>query len=122
MSIRTERVAGVIREELSRVLLRDLDTSGFGLLSITDVIMTADLRIAKVYVSSYHADVDRDTVLGFFEKHARELRMAVGRSVRLKFTPELRFYYDETLDRVERFDRIFKDIHKQDEDRSHDVS
>ena len=113
MSIRTERVAGVIKEQISQTLIRDIDTSGFGLITVTDVIMTPDLRLAKVYISHYRSDKSNDAVISFLEENKKTLRFAVGKSVRLKFTPELRFYIDETLDKMERMEHLFNQIHKE---------
>lgn len=112
MSIRTERVAGEIKQRISTMLLRDIDTSGYGLVTITDVIMTADLRLAKVYVSHFRSGRSNEDVLAFLDEHLKEIRMAVGRDVRLKFTPEIRFFIDETLDRAERIDALFRRIHE----------
>ncbi len=112
MSVRTERVAGLIKEELSATLIRDIDTSGFGIVTVTEVIMTPDLRLAKVYVSAYGRQRTKEEILGFFAEHERHLRMVVGRNVRLKFTPELRFYLDETLERADRLEQLFKQIHE----------
>lgn len=111
MSIRTERVAGEIKQRISMMLQRDIDTSGYGLLTITDVIMTPDLRLAKIYVSHFRSGKSNEQVLSFFDEHLKAIRMTVGRDVRLKFTPELRFFIDETLDRAERIDELFRKIH-----------
>ena len=117
MSIRTERVASVIREQLSSSMLRDVDTHDFGMVTITDVMMTPDLRIAKIYVSHYGSGKNDAEVLEFLEENTKMLRMAVGRSIRLKFTPELRFYIDQTMERVERLDELFRKIHEEEDRR-----
>ncbi|MBI5646586.1 MAG: 30S ribosome-binding factor RbfA [Ignavibacteriae bacterium] len=117
MSIRTERVAGLIREVIGGMLQRDIDTSGYGLLTVTDVIMAPDLKLAKIYISHYHSDKTNEQVLAFFEEHHKAIRMEIGRSVRLKFTPELRFYIDETLNRVERLEQLLGRIHEEEKNR-----
>jgi len=117
MSIRTARVAQLVKEQISESLTRDIDTEGFGLMTVTDVIVTADLRIAKVYISHYQSGKTDEQILGFLDEHAKEIRMAVGRSVRLKFTPELRFFIDQTLDRVERLEELIRKIHEDESSR-----
>lgn len=117
MSIRTERVAQLIKQEISQALTRSIETGGYGLLTVTDVIVTPDLRIAKIYVSHFHSGKSDDEVLAFLEGHGKELRMGVGRSVRLKFTPELRFYIDQTLDKVERIEELIRKIHEDERGR-----
>ncbi|MBR9975745.1 MAG: 30S ribosome-binding factor RbfA [Bacteroidetes bacterium] len=117
MSIRTERVAQLIKQEISRALTRDIETDGYGLLTVTDVMVTPDLRIAKIYVSHFQSGKTDDEVLAFLEDNAKELRMGVGRSVRIKFTPELRFFIDQTLDKVERIEELIKKIHEDEQGR-----
>lgn len=117
MSIRTARVAQLIKQQISDTLTRDIETEGFGLLTVTEVMVTPDLRIAKVYVSHFQSGKDDDAVLAFLEENSREIRMAVGKSIRLKFTPELRFYIDQTLDKVERLDELFRQIHEDESSR-----
>jgi ribosome-binding factor A len=117
MSIRTERVAQLIKQQISETLTRDIETEGYGLLTVTDVMVTPDLRIAKVYVSHFHSGKSDEDVLGFLDGHVRAIRMAVGKSVRLKFTPELRFYIDQTLDKVERLEELIRKIHEDEDQR-----
>lgn len=117
MSIRTERVAGVIQKELSELLTRDVETSGYGLVTVTEVIMTADLRLAKVYVSFYATEKTREECMAFIESHAKSMRQAIGRVLRIKFTPELRFYYDETLDKVDRIEELLRQVRKEESGR-----
>lgn len=117
MSIRTARVAQLIKQEISQALTRTIETAGYGLLTVTDVIVTPDLRIAKVYVSHFQSGRSDDEVQAFLDGHAKELRMGVGRAVRLKFTPELRFYIDQTLDKVERIEELIKQIHEGEQQR-----
>ncbi|PLX23182.1 MAG: 30S ribosome-binding factor RbfA [Ignavibacteria bacterium] len=117
MSIRTARVSQLIKQQISETLSRDIETDGFGLLTVTEVMVTPDLRIAKVYVSHFQSGKSDEDVLAFLDDKTREIRMAVGKSVRLKFTPELRFYIDQTLDKVERLDELFRQIHEDESSR-----
>ena len=50
-------------------------------------------------------------------EHAKELRMGVGRAVRLKFTPELRFYIDQSLEKAERIEELIRQIHEDEQGR-----
>jgi ribosome-binding factor A len=117
MSIRTERVAGVIKSEIGRILQQDIDTSGYGLLTVTDVIMTADLKLAKVYISHYPQLRTNVDVLRFLEENAKQIRMSIGRAVRLKSTPEVRFFMDETMNKVERIETLLRQIHEEERNR-----
>jgi len=117
MSIRTARVAQLIKQEISEALTTRIDTTGYGLLTVTDVIVTPDLRLAKVYVSHFHSDRTNEQVLAFLDDNLKVIRMGVGSAVRLKFTPELRFYIDETLEKVERIEQLIRQIHEGEQGR-----
>ena len=117
MSVRTNRVATLVKECIGEALTREVDTSGYGILTVTEVFVTADLRLAKVYISHYRSNKTNAEVMSFFDGHLKQLRMKVGRELKLKFTPELKFYIDETLERVERLEEIFKQIHTEESSR-----
>lgn len=111
MSVRTEKVASLIREVISNLLSREYNGVEYGFLTVTDVRMTADLKIAKVYVSILGSAEVRERSLHLLEEHKPSIRHTVGTHVRLKFTPEILFYLDNTMDRVERIETLIKQIH-----------
>ena len=93
---------------------REYRDPSYGFITVTEVHMSPDLRIAKIYVSIMgNADV-KERTLAMLEQNKYEIRSFIGSHLRLKFTPEVHFYVDETLDRVERIDQIIKQIHKND--------
>jgi ribosome-binding factor A len=92
MSIRTARVASLIKQQISETLSKEIDTDGYGLLTVTEVTVTPDLRMARVHVSHFNSGKTDDQVLEFLNGNAKEIRMAVGKSVRIKFTRK----YDST--------------------------
>lgn len=99
-----------MKEEMSRILLRDivLETNVF--LTVTDVIMSPDLKIAKVYLSIFDTIEKKETAINELMRRKGEIRHLLGSRVRLKFTPDLQFYLDDTLDKVDSLERIFKKI------------
>ena len=117
MSIRPARVAQLIKHEISEALTTRIETTGYGLLTVTEVIVTPDLRLAKIYVSHFRSEKSNAQILEFLEANAKEIRMGVGKAVRLKFTPELRFYIDETLEKVERIEELIRQIHEDEQGR-----
>ncbi len=110
MSIRSEKVSSLMKEEMSKILLRDivLETNVF--LTVTDIIMSPDLKIAKVYLSIYDSVEKKEAAINELMRRKGELRHLLGSRVRLKFTPDLQFYLDDTLDKVDSLERIFKKI------------
>ena len=115
MSLRTERVASLIKEEIGMFFSREYRDSVYGLITVTDVQMSPDLRIAKIYVSIMGNSEVKVRTLAMLEQHKPEIRLFIGSHLRLKFTPSVQFYIDQTLDQVERINQLIKQIHKNDE-------
>ena len=114
MTLRTDRVASLIREELGTYLSHRYQSSEYGLVTVTGVEVTPDLRIAKVYVSILGDDARKKATLKQLELDKKAVRSFLGSHVRIKFTPEIHFHLDETMDRVDRIDRIIRQIHSSD--------
>ncbi len=107
---RLTRVGETIREELSAMLLRDLKDPRIGFVTITDVVMSPDLRQAKVYFSRIGTEAERAESLEGLRAAAGFMRRELGNRLALKFAPELRFYYDESLETGSRIDRLLREI------------
>ena len=114
MSLRTERVASLIKEEVGMLFAREYRDPAFGFITVTEVRVTPDLRLAKIYVSIMGSSSKREETLKMLEARKGEVRSFIGARVRLKFTPTVQFYIDETLDRVEKIDQLIRQIHKDD--------
>ncbi|HWP81303.1 MAG TPA: 30S ribosome-binding factor RbfA [Bacteroidota bacterium] len=112
MSVRTEKVASLIKQEMSLIVQRTFRMEEFGFITITDVRMSPDLKIAKVYVSIFGNAEQKEKVLGHLEAEKSSMRAALGHVIRLKFTPSIVFYLDETLDRAMNIENILHRIHK----------
>jgi len=111
MSIRTERVASLIKEEIGGILSRDYRDPGHGFTTVTDVKMSPDLKIARVYFSVFGSPEVRKAAMARLEEDRPRLRREVGSHLRMKFTPALQFFLDDTLDHVDRINTIIKKIH-----------
>lgn len=114
MSVRMEKVASLIQQEISALFAHEFSDSTYGFMTVTDVRMTADLKIARVYVSILGNVELRERSMKRLEEQKPNIRHIVGSHVRLKFTPEIHFYLDDTMDRVERIETLIKQIHKND--------
>ncbi len=113
MSIRTERVASLIKEEIGGILVREYSDKTFGFITVTDVKVTADLKIAKVYFSIFGEAAVQERTMGMLEEEKPRIRGLVASHLRLKFTPALQFFHDNTLDRVDRINHLIKKIHDE---------
>ena len=123
MSIRTERVAGEIIKTLAGPLKTIADDLSAGFITVTEVRMSPDLQLARIYLSVFGGKVTPTEVVSYIEEQeAGRLRSHVARTLNLRYTPQLRFYVDDSLDRAQRIhdliDRVkpANDDHATDED------
>ena len=105
-----ERIKELVAEHLNRVADPRLS-----LVTITSVMVSPDLRNAKVYwVVSIFGDAERAEriaeVQEAFDSAAGMFRKMASKALGIRFTPELRFYYDDTLDTVENVERLMAKI------------
>ena len=112
MAYRAEKVAEEIRHRLNSAMSKDISKPDMGLVTISKVLLSPDLKIAKVYVTflgnkeSNEKCVDR---LNFRKAH---IRFLLGKQLKVKYIPELNFYYDDTLDTADRIFKLLNDIKK----------
>ena len=111
---RLKRVGELIREEIAALLTRGLKDPRIGFVSVLTVRVSSDLRYANVYVSLYGKENERKSSLIALKNSSGWIRREIGRKIRLRFTPELRFFEDDTLDRVFHMEEVFREIHEQD--------
>ena len=110
-SQRQKRVSSLIKEELSRLLIEVIQDSSSGLITVTRVEVSKDLKSAYVYLSLFDTQ-DKDRLLDLLEKRKGFLRKSIASKIKLKYNPMLIFSLDETYDYEERIEKILKDIKK----------
>ena len=114
MSIRIEKINALLKEELSLIFLHKLQDPKMGLITITSVKVSPDVKIAKVYVSVYDKNL-REEILEKLTGIKSLIRNQLAGKLRsMRQIPDLVFYIDDTLDYVEKMENIFKEIHKND--------
>jgi len=117
MSLRSEKVASIVKEELGTLFQRNFPMEEFGLLTVTEVRMSPDLKNAKVFISVFGDDARKQKTLSLLEEKKAFVRQSVGRNVRLRFTPTIEFSLDETMDKAISLETIFKKIHDEESQR-----
>src|SRR4051812_35620743 len=113
MSIRTDRVAGEIQQALGMLFQREFSDLADGLLTVTKVRMSPDLKNGRVYLSIMGGARPHEKTVKMIQDAQPQIRHGLGRQVRLKFVPELRFYLDDTQENVAHIEDIFKKIRDQ---------
>jgi ribosome-binding factor A len=108
---RADRVAEAIRKEVATFLAEDVkDPRVVGLVTVTGVEVTRDLRQAKVYVSVMGSDTERAATFDGLNSVAGHLRSRVGRALRLRLAPEITFRPDESIARAARIESLLEQI------------
>ena len=107
---RPSRVGEQIREDLTELLARSVHDPGIGFITITRVEMTSDLQNARVYYTTLgDAQARKDTGRAL-ERAKPFLRRQIGQRLRLRRIPELQFFFDENIERLDRVERILQDL------------
>jgi ribosome-binding factor A len=101
-----ELVRHAMAELLSRGEVHDPVLEGH-LITVPEVQMTADLRLATIYIMPLGGK-DSDGVLSALERNKKFLRGEIAHRINLKFAPDLRFRIDERFDEAERIDRLLR--------------
>jgi bifunctional oligoribonuclease and PAP phosphatase NrnA len=110
---RTLRVGALIKEEIAKLITKGLKDPRIGFVSIMDVRMSKDLRYANVYVSLLGSDAERKSSLIGLQHSAGWMRREVGRYLHMRALPEIRFFPDDTLDKVYHLEEVFEEIHSE---------
>ena len=107
---RRERAGGFIQEELTLILRSAVKDPRVALVTITGVELTADRRIARVYVASYTGEEDLREGLHGLESAKSFLRQRLSQVLRWRFTPEIEFRVDRSWEYGERIDSLLKEL------------
>jgi len=110
---RPARVGALIHEEVARLITRGLKDPRIGFVSVMSVRMSSDLRYANIYVSLFGNERERKSSLIGLRNSAGWVRREVGRHLRMRVTPELRFFEDDSLDRVYELESVLETIHEE---------
>lgn len=109
---RSRRVAERVRTELSTLLTRSVRDPGLLGVTVTDVRMTADLQLARVYYTLLDGSDRRSAARGL-RRAQPYLRREIGQRLQLRRVPEMRFLYDDAAERQDRIALLFEDIERE---------
>jgi ribosome-binding factor A len=107
---RQKKVARLIQKEIADIFLRKgVDFAPGKLVSVTKVRVSPDLSFAKIYISIFPSENQNDILLGV-QNHSPKIRYDLGQKVRtqLRIVPELAFYIDDSLDYIDKIDKLLK--------------
>ncbi len=107
---RVARVEQEIQKTVAQFLISGFRFPLPGLVTVSRVIMPADLRNAKVYVSVLGSEADRKKALETLQERAYDVQNYIGKELRMRYCPKLTFFHDETTEHVLKIDRILHEL------------
>lgn len=110
-SRRQKRVSNVIKEELGRLIIESFQDSRSGLITVTRVSMSRDLKTAHIYLSILGQSPKKE-ILDLFNDRNGYLRKSIASKTKLKYNPMLIFSLDDIFDYDEKIQKVIKKLKK----------
>jgi len=107
---RTRKVESLIVREVSDILLREVKDPRVEGVTVTGAKVSADLSIAVIFFQTHAVGVNLETVSAGLESVRGMVKKLVGKRIRLKFLPDIRFQYDSSLEYAERIEKLLKEV------------
>jgi len=108
---RSQRLGILLREEIADIIMRRVKDPRLGFVTVTDVELTEDLKIAHVYITIM-GEADTETTLSILSAARGLIRTELSKRVRVKFIPALDFRIDRAVERGRRVDELLKELEK----------
>jgi ribosome-binding factor A len=107
---RVDRAQDLIKEEVSRLLLFRAKDQRLGQVNVTAVKMSKDLKKAVVYYNLLDNETDREEIARLLERATGFVRREIGKTVNLKFVPEIHFEFDRSIEYARHMEEVLKKI------------
>lgn len=115
---RTDRIAGEIQKEISDIIRNSIkDPRIPQMVSVTGVKVTKDLRYAKVYISIYGSDEEKKNAITALKGAAGFVRREIGQRIQLRYTPEIIFEADDSIERGMHISKLIEETLHSDKER-----
>ena len=114
MSFRVERLGELLKRDLGEIIQREFQPEGT-FVTVTNVRVTPDLSIAKVYLSVFAPGRDNEAVYQFIDERVSQIRHKLAGRIRnqVRKIPDLHFYADDTAEYVNKMETLFKKVEEQ---------
>ena len=107
---RAERIADSIKDQVSQLLAFEVKDPAVGLLTVTHVKMTSDMGLAHVYYTIVGDEVERRKTERALDRAAPFVRRRLAEDMNMRRAPDVKFHYDENLERQERVETLLRQI------------
>ena len=108
MSKRIEKVAELLKQEISK-LIKDELPEEYGIVTVTAVVPAGDFKEAKVFISCFDKSC-QEAVFKELENKKRHFQQYLGKNLTMKFTPRLMFIVDKNQDKVDKIEKILNEL------------
>jgi len=109
---RSDRVGGLIKEVLAELLLKQVSDPRLGRAIITGVQVSRDLRLAKIYFCTPAGEKALQEAVDGFDRARGFFKRELAQRLSLRYMPDLRFYYDGSIDYGARIEQLLKTVKK----------
>jgi ribosome-binding factor A len=112
MSLRLERVRELLKREIGEVIRRHLPVDEVGLINVNDVSVAPNLHTATVFIGILGGEAQKKRAMEALDQNRKRIQAFLGRAVILKYTPQLRFVLDDSIERGNRVLHILDELEK----------
>jgi len=110
---RSEKVADLIRKEVSQMLVKTVKDPRIGFVTITRVMVTEDCRLAKVYFSVTGTPEEKKQSMQGLDSAKGYIQRELGRRISLRYTPKIMFQFDPSIEYAIHIEEIFHQLQKE---------
>lgn len=111
---RSQRVGDLVREEVADIIMYRLKDPRIGFVTVTGADMSDDLKNARIFVSILKPE-ERDLTIAILNEAKPFIRSALGKRLKMKFTPNIEFRLDTSIEYGSKIDSLLKKIKAEDE-------
>jgi ribosome-binding factor A len=115
---RRQQVGDLLRDHISEIIQREMRDPRLGFVSITRVEVSADVRMAKVFVSVFGSDDEQRDALVALTRASGFVRRQLGDRLEMRYTPEINFRLDRSMQHAENVARLLNQIERDERDRA----
>ena len=110
---RTDRIADSIKSILGEIFLNKLFIEQDGIITITNVTISRDLRYAKIFITFLSSKGESINIIDELDKNKKYLRFHLGQKLPTKYVPEIKFYIDNSLNNAYRINELIQKTKKK---------
>ncbi|MCX6146659.1 MAG: 30S ribosome-binding factor RbfA [Candidatus Kapabacteria bacterium] len=110
MSIRTEKVASVIKRIVVEPISEIARQHSAGMVTVSSVKVSSDLQYAKIYLTTLNGKITPMEFIAILEKNKYKVKAEIARLAKLRYVPEIKMFIDDTLDQMDHIQKLLDDV------------